>query len=97
MATEIQELALGDSTPSDTVDYPEKNGEVKNAFGTTVCDVEDTGGQVFDDGTHVPLIKAERIELIPNEAFDWDVSGDQSPCTSLTFLFYSFITFQAVS
>lgn len=83
MASDIQPIDLGDRTPSDTVDDVETVAEKKGTVSTAVLDIEDTGGEFSDDNTRPPLLGAEKTELIPDEAFRWDVSGDQSPCTPI--------------
>ncbi|CAK7225792.1 hypothetical protein SEUCBS140593_006023 [Sporothrix eucalyptigena] len=79
MASEIQPIDLGDWMSSNTADDTEKFAEKKGTISTEVVDVEDTGGELSDDNNRLPLLKAEKTELTPDEAFRWDVSGDQSP------------------
>ncbi|CAK7207966.1 hypothetical protein SEUCBS139899_010800 [Sporothrix eucalyptigena] len=79
MASEIQPIDLGDWMSSNTADDTEKVAEKKGTISTEVVDVEDTGGELSDDNNRLPLLKAEKTELTPDEAFRWDVSGDQSP------------------
>ncbi|TVY43677.1 Glutathione transporter [Lachnellula subtilissima] len=82
MASEIYEL--NDSThrgtaPSATTDSKEKTNP------DTITEALDSGSNsslergIDEDGSKVPIQRAEKTELVPNEAFHWNVDGDQSP------------------
>jgi hypothetical protein len=83
MVSDIQPIDLGDRTPSDTVDDTETVAQKNGTISMAVLDIENTGGELSDDNNRLPLLRAEKTELIPEEAFRWDVSGDQSPCTPI--------------
>lgn len=86
MSSEIQQIRLSDQTTSEMVDDEDYTDKKSTAMKTAVVDIEEATGDLSDETTCLPLLKSERTELIPGEAFQWDVSGDQSPCMLTVFL-----------
>ncbi|KAK6083432.1 Glutathione transporter 1-like protein 2 [Seiridium cupressi] len=78
MAAEIQRASLDNSSEdrtSQTSRKDEKTG-TKDTIEAYVADVE---GEGYEAEKQRLVEKAEAVELIPNEAFTWNVNGDQSP------------------
>lgn len=61
------------------MDIPENNKKGSVQTQAQLVDVEAVEGE--SRVAPVPAIKQD--EVTPNEAFSWDVSGDQSPCKSV--------------
>lgn len=57
--------------------------EKKDANLVVVSDIEAVAAGNLSDENKALLHAADFTELTPAEAFNWDVSGDQSPCECL--------------
>ncbi len=76
MSAQDARIEAAPSSPSDSI-----LDEKKDVIGSTVKDIEADRDSKEDRRNLVD--RAERTELTPVEAFEWNVEGDQSPCAYL--------------
>ncbi|KJR86061.1 oligopeptide transporter [Sporothrix schenckii 1099-18] len=79
MAYGIELTGRGGQTPSDQGNDTENITENKVAIRTDILDVEDASDEISTNSSRPLRQRVEETELTPDEAFRWDVSGDQSP------------------
>lgn len=81
MAAEIQQVSLDNSSAEKVSEATHGDGKTttKDTIEPYVADLE---GEGYEAEKQKLVEKAEAVELIPNEAFTWNVDGDQSPCKS---------------
>lgn len=84
MAVEIQQNDFDQSSHGTT--HSDLKEAEKDVVQTNLTDIEAEAyidGEAETDKKTIPLYRAEKTELVPVEAFKWNVEGDQSPCEIL--------------
>ena len=85
MAAEIRQV------DSDQSSYEIPHNDFKDEKDTVQTNINDIEADGYIDGEagmekeDLPIYRAEKTELVPAEAFKWNVEGDQSPCKILSF------------
>lgn len=77
MASEIQQVPSDNSSTEKVSQTEDEKINTKDTIEPYVADLE---GEGYEAEKQKLAEKAEAKELIPNEAFTWNVDGDQSPC-----------------
>jgi hypothetical protein len=81
MAAEIQGVDL--SNPRSTAPSARNDSNEKDIAQTDTLDIQSDPSLergVDTDENKVPIYRPEKTELTAQEAFQWNVDGDQSPC-----------------
>ncbi|KAK6203813.1 hypothetical protein LQW54_008727 [Pestalotiopsis sp. IQ-011] len=76
MAAEIQQVPSDNSSTEKVSQTEDEKIDTKDTIESYVADLE---GEGYEAEKQKLAEKAEAKELIPNEAFTWNVDGDQSP------------------
>jgi hypothetical protein len=80
MASDIQQVSREHSS-GEKVTHITREHEKVDAKDNIEPYVADLEGEGYEAEKQRLVEKAEAVELTPNEAFTWNVDGDQSPCT----------------
>lgn len=72
--------AISPAQPSGPPHYEDLELKHKDIIETYTTNVEADESNTSERGVGEILAGADRKEIVPTEAFRWNVEGDQSPC-----------------